>query len=64
MANITLTLAKDHADLSNFGNIIIIPAGTSAQLLDIIIEDGNVSFLLAFETGIEWVDLDEVEERF
>lgn len=62
MATITLTLAKDHVDSADSENII--PAGTSAQLLNIIIEDGKVSFLLDFETGMEWVDLDEVEERF
>ena len=62
MANIELTLARDHIDSADPENII--PAGTSAQLLNIIIEDGKVSFLLDFETGMEWIDLDEVEERF
>lgn len=62
MTNIELTLAKDHIDSADLETII--PAGTSASLLNIIIEGGKVSFLLEFETGIEWVDLDEVEERF
>lgn len=42
----------------------IISAGTEGRLLDIIIENGQVKFELEFETGLEWYDVDEVEERF
>lgn len=42
----------------------IIPAGTEGRLLDVIIENGKVKFELEFESGFEWYEVSEVEERF
>ena len=64
--NIMLTTACEtkvvNADLSD----IIIPAGTAGRVIDIIIEDGKVQFLLEFADldTIEWYSVDEVEEKF
>ena len=64
--NIMLTTACEkkvvNADLSD----IIIPVGTAGSVIDIIIEDGKVQFLLEFGDldTIEWYSVDEVEEKF
>ena len=64
--NIMLTTACEkkvkNGDLSD----TIIPAGTAGSVIDIIIENGEVQFLLEFgdlET-IEWYSVNEVEEKF
>lgn len=45
---------------------ITIPAGSNGKLLDVIIENGKVSFLLDFtELGVfEWYETSELEEKF
>lgn len=45
---------------------ITIPAGSTGKLLDVIIENGKVSFLLDFaEFGtFEWYGTDELEDKF
>lgn len=44
----------------------IIPKGTTGTLIDIIIEEGRVMFLLEFDDLdiYEWYEVDEVEEKF
>ena len=64
MTNIKLTTAVNkEVDELNLKSIFI-PKGTEGTLIDIIIEDGEVRFLLEFDTTIEWYDVNEVEERF
>lgn len=63
MTNIKLTTTVDK-EVDKFSNNIFIPKGTEGTLIDIIIEGGEVRFLLEFDTTIEWYDVNEVEERF
>lgn len=45
---------------------ITIPVGSTGKLLDVIIENGKVGFLLDFaEFGtFEWYDVSELEDKF
>lgn len=45
---------------------ITIPAGSTGKLLDVIIENGKVSFLLDFtDSGtFEWYEATELEDKF
>lgn len=63
--NITLITACEKKVVINMSDIII-PAGTAGDVIDIIIEDGEVQFLLEFADldTIEWYSVDEVEEKF
>lgn len=63
--NIMLTTACEQKVVINMSDIII-PAGTAGRVIDIIIEDGKVQFLLEFADldVIEWYSVDEVEEKF
>ncbi len=63
--SITLTTACEKKVIINMSDIII-PAGTAGDVIDIIIEDGEVQFLLEFVDldTIEWYSVDEVEEKF
>ena len=60
MTNIKLTTAVNRI----VGESNLIPKGTTGTLIDIIIENGEVRFLLEFDSTIEWYDVNEVEERF
>lgn len=61
---VELTLSKNHQDGSTFEENII-PAGSKGELIDIIIENGEVRFLLNFGNLVcDWVDLDELEEKY
>lgn len=60
MVEIKLTTAVDKEDEIT-GTFI--PKGAEGTLLDVIIEEGKVLFLLEFDTTIEWYDTNEVEER-
>lgn len=61
---ITLTTAVDKTVTYNFQDYLI-PAGTTGTVLDIIIENRKVSFLIDFEDldMYEWFDVNEVEEK-
>lgn len=63
--NIMLTTACEKKVVINMSDIII-PSGTAGDVIDIIIEDGEVQFLLEFADldTIEWYSVDEVEEKF
>lgn len=45
---------------------VTIPAGSTGKIIDVIIEDGKVSFLLDFaEFGtFEWYEAIELEDKF
>lgn len=60
-----LILAKPHI-ICDYKENITIPAGTKGDLIDVIIENGEVRFLLTFEEfdEMDWVDLDELEEKY
>lgn len=60
MTNIKLITAVN----KEVDELNLIPKGTEGTLIDIIIENGEVRFLLEFDTTIEWYDVNEVEERF
>ena len=62
---INLILAKPHI-ICDFKVNITIPAGTKGDLIDVIIENGEVRFLLTFEEfdTMDWVELDELEEKY
>lgn len=44
----------------------IVPAESTGELLDVIIEDGEICLLLDFEEyeGYEWYELNEIEEAY
>lgn len=60
-----LILSKPHI-IRDFREDITIPAGTKGDLIDVIIENGEVRFLLTFEefNEMDWVELDELEEKY
>ena len=60
MKEIKLTTAIEKVD--EIANTLI-PKGAEGTLLDVIIEEGKVLFLLEFDTTIEWYDTSELEER-
>lgn len=64
MTDITLVTAVDKT-INDLTENIHIPAGSVGHVLDVIIEDGKVSFLLDFEDlgFYEWFDVNEVEEK-
>lgn len=61
---ITLTTAVDKTVTYDFQDYFI-PAGTTGTVIDIIIEDGKVSFLIDFKDldMYEWFDVNEIEEK-
>lgn len=68
---IELTLSKPHIiDLPQssrrFKEDITIPPGTKGELIDIIIDNGEVRFLLVFKEfdDMDWIELDELEEKY
>lgn len=65
---IELTTAVEKTVLNSDFSETTIPAGITGQLIDIIIEDGKVLFLLDFdfeEFGVgEWYEVSEVEEQY
>lgn len=64
MTDITLITAVDKTVHDLTGDLHI-PAGTAGHVLDVIIEDGKVSFLLDFEElgFYEWFSAEEIEEK-
>lgn len=64
---IELTTAVEKTVLNSDFSETVIPAGSVGQLINIIIENGKVEFLLDFdfvEYGIgEWYEVSEVEEK-
>lgn len=62
---IKLTTAIEKTDLNPDFSETIIPVGSVGELIDIIIEDGKVLFLLDFEefSIYEWYEVSEVEEK-
>lgn len=62
---IELTTAVEKTDLNPDFSKTIIPAGSVGELIDIIIENGKVLFLLDFEefSTYEWYEIEEVEEK-
>lgn len=63
---IILTTACEKKVVINMSVITIIPKGTEGSVIDIIIEDGKVQFLLEFANlhTFEYYSVNEVEERF
>lgn len=70
----TLTIKRDIIDRGSFDKEdVIIKAGSSGEVLDIIIEQDErsnwkkgIAFLIEFE-GYEspvWVDVDDIEDKF
>lgn len=68
-----LTLKRDITDESNFGKEDIIKAGSSGEVIDIIIEQDvrsnwkkGIAFLIEFEDydSPVWVDAEDIEDKF
>lgn len=66
MTDIKLITAVDKEIMLD--ETVIIPKGSEGTIINVMIESGEVSFLLEFDfisDGIiEWYDVNEVEERF
>lgn len=62
---IQLTLSKNHV-ICDYKENITIPVGTKGDLIDVIIENGDVRFLLSFEEfdEMDWVDPQELEDKY
>jgi hypothetical protein len=62
---IELTTKCDHWD-RHMGRDIVIPAGSKGNVIDIMIEEGRVLFLLEFDNSewFDWFSVDEIEEKY